>query len=27
LVEFNLFVVPNVKDPFNQRGEALAIFF
>ena len=27
LVEIDLFVVPNVKDPFNQRGEALAIFF
>ena len=27
LVEINLFFVPNVKDPFNQRGEALTIFF
>ena len=27
LVEIDLFVVPNVKDPFYQRGEALAIFF
>ena len=27
LVETNLFVVPNVEDPFKQRGEALAIFF
>ena len=27
LVEINSFVVPNVKDPFNQRGEALAKIF
>ena len=27
LVETNLFVVSNVKDPFNQRGETLANFF
>ena len=26
LVEIDLFVVPNAKDPFNQRGEALAFF-
>ena len=27
LVDFAKSVVPNVKDPFKQRGEALAIFF
>ena len=27
LVEIDLFVVPNVKDPFKQRSEALEIFF